>query len=355
MSKNSKNNENSLKKDKSVKCDSLAKRIARTLFAVVLLYVLVTLLFTVGDLTHMIGQNKSSRAIEYGETRYEELVSGGAPQFYYVYTSEEMAENPDLKEVRLYYFPAPSGEAEKFAVVLPGGGYFECDTGKVAFPTAAKLNELGYSAFVLGYRYGMMAKDGAPYAPIEDLGRAIQYIFSHAGSGEGKFFNVDTDGYAVYGFSAGGNLAGLFASDSLGYSRYAVPKPEAITLIYPWINPNGQIELTGNPWQEAVQGVSQLIGNFFMFGTLSPTDAQKQAICVQNHVTPDYPKTYIVHGDNDFVVPMESNSMEMVKVLQLNGVPNVLQIAEGANHGFGLGLGTSAEGWVEKSVAFWLS
>lgn len=335
--------------------DGLFKRIVRTLLAVALLYVLTTMLLTLGDLFQMVGQNKTSRDIEYGRARYEELVAEGVPQFYYVYSAEEMDADENLKDVRLYYFPSPTGETEKFAVVLPGGGYFECNTDKVAFPTAAKLNELGYSAFVLQYRYGLKATDGAPYAPVQDLGRALQYIFEHAGNEPGKYFDVNTEDYAVYGFSAGGNLAGLFGSETLGYAQYGIPKPAALALIYPWIDPDGEIPLTGNPWQEAVQGVSQLIGNYFMLGTLSPTDFQKESIGVQNHVTENYPKTYIVHGDNDFVVPLETNSMEMVEALVRNKVDCRLQIAEGANHGFGLGIGTSAEGWVEKSVEFWLS
>ena len=340
---------------KKPKEDTLVKRIARTLVACAALYVFITLLFTLGDLLQMVGQNKDSRNMEYGKARYEQVISEGVPEFYYVYSAEEMAENAELKEVKLFYFPAPSGDTEKFAVVLPGGGYFECNTEKVAFPTAAKLNELGYSAFVLQYRYGTAAKNGAPYAPVQDLGTALQYIFRHAGNTAGKFFNVDTENYAIYGFSAGGNLAGLFGSKELGYARYGLPKPGSLTVVYPWININEDIPLTGNPWQEAVQGVSQLIGNYFLLGSLSPTEYQKLAVCVQNHVTPDYPKTYIVHGDNDFVVPYETNSMVMVKALQQNNVQNVLQIAPGANHGFGLGIGTSAEGWVEKSVEFWLS
>ena len=55
--------------------DTLVKRIARTLVACAALYVFITLLFTLGDLLQMVGQNKDSRNMEYGKARYEQVIS----------------------------------------------------------------------------------------------------------------------------------------------------------------------------------------------------------------------------------------------------------------------------------------
>ncbi len=332
-------------KKSKVKKDSLTRRIVRTLLAVAALYVAVTFLITLNDLVNMISQNKSSRDTEPGKARYEELVADGVAEYYSVYTSAEIDSNPDLEVVKLYYFPAENAEKAPFAIVLPGGGYYECDIYKVGLPTAATLNESGYSAFVLGYRYG---KYSSEYAPLEDLARALTYILDNA-----ETFNVDASDYALFGFSAGGNLAGLFASETLGYAKYGLPAPTALALAYPWININGDIPLTGNMWQEAVQGVSQLIGNGFLLGNAFPDEDAKASVCVQNHVTANYPPTYIMHGDNDFVVPIENNSYVMKEALDKNGVENVLRIAKGVNHGCGLGIGTDAEGWIGDALKFW--
>ena len=335
------------KKKRVVKRDTIVKRVVRTVVAVLALYVFTTLMITVNDLVDMLDQNAVARDTELGQGRYNALLDEGAPAYYNIYTDAELESDPDLEVVKLYHFPAPSGERTPFAIVLPGGGYYECDINKVGLPTAAALNDLGYSAFVLSYRYG---KYSSKYAPLDDMARAVEYILDHA-----DMFNVDASNYAVYGYSAGGNLAGLYAGEQLGYARYGLPKPSAVILAYPWININGDIPLTGNMWQEAVQGVSQLIGNNYLLGSLFPSASERDSVCVQNHVTPAYPKTYIIHGDNDFVVPLEQNSLVMKEALDKNGVENYLRIAEGVNHGCGLGIGTSAEGWIAESVRFWIN
>ena len=323
--------------------------VIKSLIGIVLLlalsYVLSGLFLTLEDLLHMVGQNKASRNTELGEARYEELKASGIPESYDIYTEDEIAANSDLAVVKLYYFPCDGGETTNYAIVLPGGGYYECDIYKVGLPCAATLNETGYSAFVLGYRYG---KYSSAYAPIEDLARAVKYITENADE-----FNVNTENYTIFGFSAGGNLAGLFASKDLGYAKYDLPAPATLSLAYPWININGKIELTGNCWQEAVTGVSQLIGNKFLLGKFFPDEESKAGVCVQNHVDADYPPTYIMQGDNDFVVPHKSNSDVMVEALAAAGVTYRYNLCEGVNHGCGLGIGTTAEGWVEEAVSFW--
>ena len=43
----------------------------------------------------------------------------------------------------------------------------------------------------------------------------------------------------------------------------------------------------------------------------------------------------------------------MKEALQKHGVPFELLEAEGNVHGWGAGIGTPAEGWIEKAVQFW--
>ncbi len=42
--------------------------------------------------------------------------------------------------------------------------------------------------------------------------------------------------------------------------------------------------------------------------------------------------------------------LEAVSVL---GIPTEFHIYEGLSHGFGLGTGTVAEGWIDDAVSFW--
>ena len=56
----------------------------------------------------------------------------------------------------------------------------------------------------------------------------MKYITGHA-----QQFGVQTESYALIGYSSGGHLAGLFASDALGYKNYGLPKPGAVILRIP--------------------------------------------------------------------------------------------------------------------------
>lgn len=65
---------------------------------------------------------------------------------------------------------------------------------------AAKLNKMGYSVFVLRYRIWW---DISNNGPLQDLGRAVQFITNHA-----QQFGVQPENYALVGFSPAGSCAG---------------------------------------------------------------------------------------------------------------------------------------------------
>lgn len=39
--------------------------------------------------------------------------------------------------------------------------------------------------------------------------------------------------------------------------------------------------------------------------------------------------------------------------IRANGTPAEIEVFDGLGHSFGLGTGTSAEGWIDNAVAFW--
>ena len=42
-----------------------------------------------------------------------------------------------------------------------------------------------------------------------------------------------------------------------------------------------------------------------------------------------------------------------IKGIKANGTAGEIEIFDGLSHGFGLGEGTAAEGWIDRAVAFW--
>lgn len=64
------------------------------------------------------------------------------------------------------------------------------------------------------------------------------------------------------------------------------------------------------------------------------------------------PPTYACVGDSDGIASW--GTMEgRLKRLQAFGIDTEFHKYSGLGHGFGLGTGTVAEGWMEDAVAFW--
>jgi acetyl esterase/lipase len=66
----------------------------------------------------------------------------------------------------------------------------------------------------------------------------------------------------------------------------------------------------------------------------------------------DDPPTFVVVGEQDGIAP--PTIMERrVEALRRSGTVVEYHSYENLGHGFGLGIGTSAEGWVSKANRFW--
>ena len=161
-----------------------------------------------------------------GLNRMIENYNSGIQITYKLYTDEEIAAVPTRQKAEIYYFPG-SDPGGKFVLVIGGNAIHTSAEMREGVSTAEWLNELGYTCFVLRYRIGDQATDNAP---LEDVSRAVRYITEHA-----EQFHVQPEDYAVLAYSSGGQIAGLFASDSdtLGHKAYGVSKPGALLLGYP--------------------------------------------------------------------------------------------------------------------------
>ena len=154
---------------------------------------------------------------------------------------------------------------------------------------------MGYNAFALIYRPGAQTA-------CEDLSRAIDFIFEHADE-----LQVDTDGYSLWGGSAGGRMAdwvGTYGTENFGEKAY--PHPAAVIVNY-----TGLSEVTGYE-----------------------------------------PPTYSAIGTNDGIASYRTMERR-INAIRANGTDAEIEIFNGLSHGFGLGTGTAAEGWIENAVEFW--
>lgn len=222
------------------------------------------------------------------------------------------------------------GKQHPLAIICPGGGYSLVCSFVEGVPYARWLNQKGISAVIVYYHVRKAAKYPAPQ---EDLARAVREIAERADT-----YHVSMEHYSIWGSSAGGHLAASFGTEHMGYARYHLPKPECLVLAYPVISMRKELTHSGSR--------KNLLGE----------DAQLQKeifASIDEHITPDYPRTFLWCGDADQVVQPE-NSKRMDKALTKANVPHEFVIYSGAGHGIGLAKGTAAENWIEKAVQFWL-
>ena len=149
----------------------------------------------------------------------KEHAAAGDTIFYDIYTEEEKAADPAKEDTGLFFFKGNPGE--KFAVCNAGGAFAYVGAMQDSFPHALELSKQGYNAFALIYRPGAQTA-------CEDLARAIQFIFEHAGELE-----VNTDGYSLWGGSAGARMAAWVGSyGTAAFGADDLPQPAAVIMQY---------------------------------------------------------------------------------------------------------------------------
>lgn len=217
----------------------------------------------------------------------------GETIFYDIYTDEEKAEDPEKEDTGLFFFKGEPNE--KFAVCNAGGGFAYVGAMQDSFPHALELSKQGYNAFALIYRPGAQTA-------CEDLARAISFIFENS-----EELEVDTDCYSLWGGSAGARMAAWLGSyGTAAYGGDDLPRPSAVIMQY-----TGHSDYTEN----------------------------------------DTP-TYACVGEKDSIAYWKTMERRIDALSDL-GIPTEFHCYPNLSHGFGLGTGTEAEGWIYDAIDFW--
>lgn len=219
----------------------------------------------------------------------------GRTIFYNIYSEAQKREEPARAHTGLFFFRGRPGSP--FAVIAPGGGFSYVGSVHEGFPHAVEISKQGYNAFVLKYRAGYGA-----IAATHDLAAAIRYIFLNA-----EALGVGTDRYSLWGSSAGARMVATIGTSGVAHDGGDdLPRPAAIVMAYT------------------------------AHSDYSPAD----------------PPTFAVVGENDAISPPVSMERR-VAALRQAGVPVAYHKYQNLGHGFGLGSGTSAEGWIVHATRFW--
>ena len=221
--------------------------------------------------------------------------SAGQTVFYDIYSEAERRADPAKAATGLFFYRGRPGAP--FAVIAPGGGFSYVGSVHEGFPYAEAISDLGLNAFVLTYRVGQ----GGQVA-TEDLAAAITWIFRNA-----EELGVGTDGYSLWGSSAGARMAAYIGSHGpAAFGGAALPKPAAVVMAYT------------------------------SHSDLAETE----------------PPTFVVVGERDGIAP-PAIMERRIAALRRIGTPVEYHRFPNVGHGFGAGTDTSAEGWIAEAVRFW--
>jgi len=223
----------------------------------------------------------------------------GGTIFYDFHTEEQKRETQDKASTGLFFFRGKPGAP--FAVICPGGSFRYVASLHEGFPLAVELSKKGYNAFVLKYRVACaQALKASGFLACEDLAAALSYIFRNA-----EELAVARHDYSLWGASAGGWMADSTAARGTAhFGGDDLPAPCALVMMYP--------VLTG------------------FCGNVPPT-------------------FFAVSATDEIITALVE---QRVKDMLEAGIDAACREYL-AGHGFGLGTGTDAEGWLEHAVRFW--
>jgi acetyl esterase/lipase len=218
----------------------------------------------------------------------------GKTIFYDFYTAQQKRTDPAKENTGLFFFRGRPGAP--FAIVCPGGGFSYVGSLHEGFPLALEISKKGYNAFVIRYRIG-----GERIA-CEDLAAAIAFIFNNA-----QTLQVDTRNYSLWGGSAGARIAARLSSyGTQAYGEKTYPKPATAVILY-----TGHSDFTIND-----------------------------------------PPTFTVVGERDRIAN-PATMQRRVDAMGAAGIDVEFHRYPNVGHGFALGTGTTAEGWIHNAVRFW--
>jgi acetyl esterase/lipase len=231
-----------------------------------------------------------------GLNRIIDDVGRGETVFHRFYTARQLLDDPSKRHTGLFFFRGKPGAP--FAVVAPGGGFAYVGSVHEGFPHAIEINQQGLNAFVLKYRAGQGER-----VATEDLAAAVSYILRHASE-----LQVDPQGYSAWGSSAGARMVANVGSHGLpAFGGAALPGPATVVMAY----------------------------------TAHTAHVQGE------------PPTFVVVGEDDGISPPAAMERR-VAALRDAGTPVEYLKFPGLGHGFGVGTGTPAQGWVAQATRFWL-
>jgi hypothetical protein len=232
------------------------------------------------------------KTVEIANYFYDETKDGNQV-FYDIYSDRAKAADPAKKDTGIFFFRGKPGA--KTAIVCAGGGFAYVGAMQDSFPVALELSKKGYNAVALIYR-------PSEQTAYRDLAHTVAWLERHADE-----LDIDMTDYSLWGGSAGARMAdmvGTAGTKAFGEKKY--PRPAVV--------------------------ITQYTGLTRVTGRERPT--------------------YANVGTDDPIADWHT-MRRRIRRIRASGTDAKIEVFKGLSHGFGLGTGTDAEGWVSHATSFW--
>lgn len=232
----------------------------------------------------------------------------------------------------------PTGTANGRAIVDIASGGWNSDRGRINDHKQAQMYDImcgrGYTVFAV--RPGSVTKFTA-LEMVDHVERAIRWVKSRASE-----YGIDPNKLGLCGASAGGHLTCLtaasaddgdpMAKDPLGQASSRV---HALVAFFPPTDFLAWGKADFDPAKSTARLGGILGPLMFTGGLKGQTDdeirAQAEKISPARLVTSQMPPLLLIHGDADFVVPLQQSQV-MLEAMQKAGVPCELIVKPGGGH-----------------------
>jgi acetyl esterase/lipase/lysophospholipase L1-like esterase len=244
---------------------------------------------------------------------------------------EPFVANVATAELRIFEARRPNGHA---VLAIPGGGYLFVSVQNEGADFAAKLNERGYTVFVLVYRLPGEGWQQGEDVPLQDAQRAMRVIRANAAR-----WAIRPETLSVVGFSAGGHVAATLATDfaapvyaPIDAADAGSARPFATALIYPVVT-------------MAVPGTHAVSRELLLGPNPPPTQVVRRS--AQLHVGTDTPPLLLVHALDDAAVPA-TNTLDLLAAMRAANRPVEAHLLQEGGHAF-------ASGYAGSPTATWIA
>jgi acetyl esterase/lipase len=235
--------------------------------------------------------------------------------------------------------PTRTGSVVPLVILVHGGGWFSGDERDVV-QQVRDLNAAGYATAAIGYR---LTDEAVFPAAVQDVKAAIRWLRANA-----AVHGIDPTRFALWGYSAGGNLADLaavtgthrteFDDAALGHADQSA----AVQAVVSWYAPTdfGTMDAQnedpggcrGTPeahgWDGSAE--SRWLG--------APVESSPELVAraapatyLQDADIEALPPFHLAHGDRDCTVPY-GQMLEFQRALQEAGVRVTAAVEEGQEH-----------------------